>query len=624
MKPDLQAQAERRDAAAARQPAVSRWWLAIVAIGGDVLLTAAQIAPWALPIAVGVLIVGHPLFYAAGGAAMLLFIYLARPGVRVHGRPLTRAEAPQLFAELDGLAGRLQVAGRTEVMLDDTFNAGALQTRGLFGVVGTRRVLLLGIPLLAALSREHLLGVIAHEFGHFSRRHGRLGHWLYRARVGWIEFSHQLERSDLALDRAAAWCAERLVPYFSRLSFAHSRRCEYEADADAAAASGGPVFAGALTEVAVRARLWEEGFPRALARQRADSAEAPRDVLQRFAREAAAWPVQELEQWCAEALRETASWLDTHPPLADRLAALGEKANPVRAAGDAGSALLGESWPAVLEEFNAKWCADAQWGWRFEHLRHKHLLAALLDADPAAAARLPDRDRLARAWALRLLAPAEALAELKALHDKNPGDAAVTFAYGAALLSEQDPAGVALLEPLALSRAAFRAPVYVRLADFYRRSDDAASKRWLARLDGAAKRRAVAIAPFREKFESGQANATTLPAPVQAVLAETAALDPCVERAWLLEGREPLATHEDAHAADLEIHGLYLTLDPAALEREDTHLDARIDGYRHALEALVAADAEIVVQAYYTTEHLPPALDGYAALPTGPGATPRG
>src|SRR5262245_24364775 len=158
MQPELQAQTDRLPAAPARPPASSRWWLALVAISGDILLTSAQIAPWALPILAGMLIVSHPLFYVAGGAALLLFIYMVRPGVRISGRPLTRAEAPRLFAELDALTGKLQVGKGMEVMLDDSFNASALETRGLFGLLGTRRVLYLGIPLIAVLTREQLLG----------------------------------------------------------------------------------------------------------------------------------------------------------------------------------------------------------------------------------------------------------------------------------------------------------------------------------------------------------------------------------------------------------------------------------------------------------------------------------
>ena len=118
--------------------------------------------------------------------------------------------------------------GLSVAEFDAELNASAAETRGLFGVLGTRRVLTLGVPLLGTLSREELMAVIAHEYGHFSRRHGRLGHWLYRARVGWLRYAEHVDESDSTFYRAAAWYAARFVPYFSARSFVHSRQCEYE------------------------------------------------------------------------------------------------------------------------------------------------------------------------------------------------------------------------------------------------------------------------------------------------------------------------------------------------------------------------------------------------------------
>ncbi len=75
--------------------------------------------------------------------------------MRLQGRALTREQAPLLFAEIDAIRDKLQVRKRMEVMLDDSFNAGALETRGFFGLFGTRRVLFLGVPLLENLVPLH-------------------------------------------------------------------------------------------------------------------------------------------------------------------------------------------------------------------------------------------------------------------------------------------------------------------------------------------------------------------------------------------------------------------------------------------------------------------------------------
>ena len=241
---------------AAQNPRAYRRRLAVLAVAGDIALTAIQvILPLAALVLFGVLnalvlLGGLPtipvLFYWVGAAALIFLVWLVRPTVRWDGRELTAQQAPDLHEAIIELRRRLQVPGRMHVFLDDSFNAGAAESRGFLGLFGTRFALTLGVPLLAALSGDQVLAVIAHELGHFSRRHGRLGHWLYRARVGWIDYARQVEESDSPFDRAAAWYSSRFVPFFSIHCFVHSRQCEYEADADAALAVGGERVAGAL------------------------------------------------------------------------------------------------------------------------------------------------------------------------------------------------------------------------------------------------------------------------------------------------------------------------------------------------------------------------------------------
>src|SRR6185295_19361664 len=174
-----------------------------------------------------------PMLIWLGVAAIAFFIWVFRPTFSLPDREL-KEPVPKLHAELGALKKKLRVPGHMKIYLDDRLNAAAMQTRGYFGVVGTRSGLILGVPLLLALSREQVLAVVAHEFGHFSRRHGLLGQWLYRARAGWIEYTKQVQQSDSVLDVAAAALAEEFLPYFSARSFVESRQCEYEADADAA------------------------------------------------------------------------------------------------------------------------------------------------------------------------------------------------------------------------------------------------------------------------------------------------------------------------------------------------------------------------------------------------------
>jgi hypothetical protein len=182
------------------------------------------------------------------------------------------------------------------------------------------------------------------------------------------------------------------------------------------------------------------------------------------------------------------------------------------------------------------------------------------------------------------------------------------------LLREKDIAGVRQLESLVPDNPTYRVPVYACLAEFYARTDSEQNEHWLARLEGAMKRRAAAVAGFTAKLERGRASPTTLSSDAQAVLSNAIAGDPCVVRAWLLQGSEPLATAETEHAADLDIHALVLTLDPEILAQTGQDEDTQLQRYAGALAALLAADAELVVRTYYTTQPLPAGLNGHSRL----------
>src|SRR5262245_20472499 len=176
----------RLEAAAAARPKLYRMRLALLALAGDAILTFVRTLPLAAPIAFGALFANNAFIYAIAALAIIVLIWVMRPGYRDSGKSIERKDAPELHAALDSLKTKLDVGRQMDVRLDDEINASAREARGFFGFIGTRRVLTLGVPLLALLGKEEMRAVIAHEFGHFSRRHGRLGHWLYQAHLGWL------------------------------------------------------------------------------------------------------------------------------------------------------------------------------------------------------------------------------------------------------------------------------------------------------------------------------------------------------------------------------------------------------------------------------------------------------
>lgn len=570
---------------AMRRPGAYRARLTLIAVLGDLALTATQVFPLAAPILVGALLLNRELFYWGAGVAILFLAWLFRRTLRIEGRVVTPEEAPRLHGELQALRKKLDAGGRMEVMLTGEFNAGAAESHGLLGLVGTRRVLTLGVPLLAVLSREDLLAIIAHEFGHFSRRHGRLGHWLYRTRAGWLAYVHDVGESDSSFDRAASWYASKFMPFFSVRSFVHSRRCEYEADADAASVVGGGPFATALARTIVFGGLWSEAFRRQAAKWQEDEPEPPRDFYGRFQRFARERGPEELQERLAAALREPSGWQDTHPSLSERLRALNEQPASLSAPADcAGQALFGEHWTGLLREFDEEWEKHERQNWLIGHLRLRHI------------------------------GPVRGLAELAALHEARPADLGAKFAYAAALLHEGQADGVPIMEAVAREEPAYRARAFACVVGYYERKGDTKQvERWSAWLAKISKALGEALEPVLEQVEQGKARPGPLAGGERALLAEATRRDPCVRDAWLLEGSAAVR-YAERRSVLMTWQLLVLRVDLAELQRLGQDEDSVAGRYQELLETLLPADHLPLVRTYFTTEPLPSAYGTYPRL----------
>ncbi len=379
----------RLEAAAAARPGLYRMRLALLALAGDAILTFVRVVPFALPIVVGALFVSSTFIHALAAVAIVLLIWVMRPGYRDSGRRIEPKDAPELYAALDDLKTKLDVGRRIDVRLEDEVNAGAREARGLFGLLGTRRVLMLGVPLLALLGKDEARAVIAHEFGHFSRRHGRLGHWLYWAHLGWLSHAEEIDEESSILDRAGASIAESFVPAFSRRAMVWSRRCEYEADADAARAVGGEQLTRALARLDVFNAWQAEKLPRIIHGWQCAEPSAPDDFLERMIAAFEATPCDILATIAATEQSRSGDWLDTHPKLAERAAALGVHASLAPRRELAGSVLLGSLWPTAAAEYNARWRKENAVAWSVAHARHRLIEAPLLVAESEAVAGWP-------------------------------------------------------------------------------------------------------------------------------------------------------------------------------------------------------------------------------------------
>jgi len=145
--------------------------------------------------------------------------------------------------------------------------------------------------------------------------------------------------------------------HFNAYSFVLARANEYDADRCSADVVGARLAAEALVGTAIRGRGLAERFWPSLygeADREPKPPWLPYARLSALFKEAAAGDADAGDlQRC---LAETTTWENTHPCLADRLRALGERARPPRpVACTAAEALLGDVLPQLVARLDADW-----------------------------------------------------------------------------------------------------------------------------------------------------------------------------------------------------------------------------------------------------------------------------
>lgn len=472
----------------ARNPAAYRRKVLALAFAGyayisAVLLVALVLLLGSLALAAKAAAAGIKLAIVFGGFLWLvvraMWVKLDPP----EGREVTREEAPALFALLDRLQRELNMRARFHhVLITDDFNAAVVQTPRL-GVFGWHlNYLIIGLPLMKALTREQLAAVLAHEIGHLAGGHGRLGNWVYRLRQGWARLASLLEQTQSAGSFVFRPFFNRFVPYFSAVSFPLARANEYEADAASARLTSPGAAAAALTTINVMGEFLQARFWPELHRQADDHPQpqfAPFTDMGR-AMTASIEP-EALTAWLRTSLERKTSIADTHPALADRLRAIGQepRVSPP-ASDDAADQLLGAALVPITADFDHRWqqAIAPTWERRYQQVHADRQRLVELDARVA---ELTFDDRVQRAFLTEEVGTGTdaAVDQLRALSAENPAHAAVAFALGVRLLQRDDAAGLALVEQAIGADSDAIAPGAAVLRDYHaRHGREEDARRW--------------------------------------------------------------------------------------------------------------------------------------------------
>lgn len=378
----------------------------------------------------------------------LLRMRVLAPG----GLEITRSMAPGLYRELDDLcrvAGTLPFDG---VLLSGDFNA-SMSIGPRSGVRGLRRYLVLGQPLLQALTAEEMKAIVAHELAHQADR-SPLARAMARLER-WVELlgnrSHGVPGG--LLDGPFAW----FQPRFTARSLTFRRLLEFEADAFAAQLVSAKTLQSALTRMSVLVHRWQSmlapGGPvlengKALPKH---ITEIWRECLNSTLSEDTRCKVSQ------ELVMDT-SVLESHPSLKDRCRALGLEhstsvLHPVEES--AAQSWFGEHWLEMAQKYDEWWMATLRQSFRQATLCMSEAESSLqetMGSEPRKGA--ADREE----WLLNMVELTEeargskaAQIPLEQLLAEFPGNLTARVMKVSALLKEDDPAGVELLKRMPLS-----------------------------------------------------------------------------------------------------------------------------------------------------------------------------
>jgi len=448
---------QRLERLARRRPALYRLRVLLVAslgyaaIGGAILVTAAGavVAGFLAFEARAVLPAVVALSLTALAVTMAHTLWSALPAPQPNGLPLEAGVAPRL----DELIAEVRVALRapklSAVLLDYDANAGVIQQPRLLGLAGMRSTLLIGLPLLQALTVGELRAVLAHEFGHVCGRHGRFTSWVIRQRLTWGRLITQLQagrhrKMTFALSLFFGWYS----PYLHAHTDALERAREFEADRVASSVVGRATMERTLLKITIVSAFITRTFHPALDRRALTEAEPPIGAQTELA-EALSRPEgpPEAGAWLQAALLDRGDPFASHPPLAERLAALADlpDGGPVRPGDERPSLeLLGSEREVLTRRVDAAWRKSVAAGWHYRHRELREVSSVherLTERTERGPLPTADMRTLVRTTEI-LRGPAEAKPVLAQLLQAEPRDVFGHFTLGRILLDEGDVGGL--------------------------------------------------------------------------------------------------------------------------------------------------------------------------------------
>lgn len=404
-----------------------------------------------------VIVGGLLIVFGVGQVGALVFVDQPEP----RGIDLAPQQAPNLRQLVGMLCREMKSPLPQKIILTEDFNA-AIAQRPRLGIFGwSQSSLILGVPLMLAISPEELASVLAHECGHLSLKHGHQGSRIYQMHESWERLFQKLQQKQGGgLKSVAGSLVIRFLnwywPRFHARAFVLSRRNEFLADRRSAEATSVETTADALFRIECLSYFLEHEFWKETWDDAEHQDQPPDDLTERLRaayRSAAISP--QASRWRDQAIQRVSGSEETHPAMAERLAALGQSPEQIRQRQfpdspdpNAFDALFGDDAADLEQAISARWKEQVSAIWQD---RHRRITALRTDADIDDSV-FPDGDRsAAELWArARRVLDASGLAAaeplLRQILESEPQHTGANMAFGQLRLEQGHEDGVQILK----------------------------------------------------------------------------------------------------------------------------------------------------------------------------------
>lgn len=366
------------------------------------------------------------------------------------GVSLDKNKSNEMFRLIEDVRKKTNSPGIREVIINDEYSVEIVQVP-IFGVFGiTRKYLVIGLPLMIALTSEELEIILTREFQHISRKNHEIGKWVYNLRKRCSLIKGQLGTMKWNECILITGYVEALEPFYMKYSFDMSRKEELSADEYTAKIYGTELTGETIINAGVRGEYLVDSFWEGIYEGAFQTPNPPDEVFMEM--EKCLWEGltnEKAQELYSRILRYESSEFDPHPAIKERLASINYKYQYKYKTGtSAFRELLGEGFQGVVDIFNSIWKESNKESWKEKYSFTVEGSKRLIELRNITRERDLNMDE---GWEVCYLTEAlyggsEALQLYTNFLAKYPDFLPANFATGRLYLKEKNPDGIELIE----------------------------------------------------------------------------------------------------------------------------------------------------------------------------------